>query len=394
MNNSDDKYPILMNVAARPDVVFSRGEGNWLFDKSGNAYLDFVQGWAVNSLGHCPPALVRTLTRQAKNLWNASPAFYNKPMVELAASLTSACCMDQVFFASSGAEANEGAIKLARKWAQIHKPQAFEIVTATGSFHGRTLATMSASGKPSFEMLFNPKVEGFCKVPFNDIDAMKTVIGKNTIAVMLEPIQGEAGVIPATSHYLKEVAALCKQHNTLLILDEIQTGIGRTGKFLAAEGYGVSPDILTLGKGLGGGAPLSALLAKKHCCCFVPGDQGGTFSGNPLLTAVGMEVLNTVNTGGFLTEVKTMSCYFQGLLKSLFGIESVRGEGLLLAVNFPQGGANKFVERAFEKRVLINAPNDYCVRFMPALNVSKQAIDELYVTLQTLLELSNKSLFK
>lgn len=226
-SSSNNDYPYLMAVSNKPQLIFNRGQGDYLFDTTNTRYLDFIQGWAVNCLGHCPPVLVDRLSSQAGSLWNPSPAYYNKPLLDLAKALTDVCGMDQVYFSNSGAEANEGAIKLARKWAELNKPGASQIITANDSFHGRTLATMSASGKACFEHLFNPKVAGFLKVPFNDIDAMKAAISKDVIAVMLEPIQGEAGVIPATDSYLKTVESLCKENNILLILDEIQTEIGR-----------------------------------------------------------------------------------------------------------------------------------------------------------------------
>jgi acetylornithine/N-succinyldiaminopimelate aminotransferase len=229
MNIATHAFDALMNITARPPVVFVRGEGSYLWDHQGNRYLDFVQGWAVNSLGHSPPALVEALSSQAAVLLTPSPAFYNDQSLMLAKALTEQSCFDQVFFTNSGAEANEGAIKLARKYGALHKQGAFEIITFDGGFHGRTLATMSASGKPAFDALFEPKVPGFRRAQLNDLESVKALINANTIAVMLEPIQGEAGVWPATNAFLRELRALTEQHGLLLILDEIQTGIGRTG---------------------------------------------------------------------------------------------------------------------------------------------------------------------
>ncbi len=381
---SNHQYPFIMAVADRPDAVFVKGKGDWIFDQHGKKYLDFVQGWAVNCLGHCPDILVDILCSQARTLWNSSPAFYNQPMLDLAGSLATACEMDQVFFSSSGAEANEGAIKLARKWAQINKPNATQIITTHGSFHGRTLATMSASGKPAFEPLFNPKLPGFKKVPFDDIDAMTAALDEDVIAVMLEPIQGEAGVVTPSEGYLQQLERLCRQKHVLLILDEIQTGMGRTGQLVAAKTFGLNPDIITLGKGLGGGAPMSALLAKNDVCCFQPGDQGGTFSGTPLLSAVSLAVLNTINRVDFLKQVRCSSRYLADGLVTTFGTDLVRGKGLLLAVDRPAGDAVLMVEKAREKGLLINAPNDYCLRFMPALNVKEDSIDKLISILNDL----------
>jgi acetylornithine/N-succinyldiaminopimelate aminotransferase len=277
----------LMNITARPPVVFVRGEGSYLWDHQGKRYLDFVQGWAVNSLGHSPPSLVEALSKQAATLLTPSPAFYNAPSLALAKALTERSCFDEVFFTNSGAEANEGAIKLARKYGSLHKSGAFEIITFQGGFHGRTLATMSASGKKAFEPLFEPKVSGFRKATLNDLDSVKALIGPQTVAVMLEPIQGEAGVWPATLTFLQELRALTEQHGLLLILDEIQTGMGRTGKLFHYELAEIAPDIMTLGKGIGGGVPLGALLATKQASCFAHGDQGGTYNGNPLMCAAG-----------------------------------------------------------------------------------------------------------
>ena len=257
-----------------------------------------MQGWAVNALGHSPPAVAEALAAQAKLLLTPSPAFYNGPSLKLAKALVENSCFDQVFFANSGAEANEGAIKLARKYGAKYKNGAFEIITFEGGFHGRTLATMSASGKKAFEPLFEPKVSGFRKAKLNDLESVKALISDNTVAVMLEPIQGEAGVWPATDQFLQELRALTKEHGLLLIVDEIQTGMGRTGKLFHYEHAGIEPDIMTLGKGIGGGVPLAALLATKDASCFEHGDQGGTFNGNPLMCAAGLAVLEEISKAG------------------------------------------------------------------------------------------------
>jgi acetylornithine/N-succinyldiaminopimelate aminotransferase len=285
-----------------------------------------------------------------------------------------------VFFCNSGAEANEGAIKLARKWGQRQRAGAFEIVTTHGGFHGRTLATMAASGKPAFEPLFEPKVSGFRKVPLNDLGAMAAAIDERTVAVMVEPIQGEAGVIPATDDYLRGLRALTAERGVLLILDEIQTGIGRTGRLYGFEHAGVRPDILTLGKGLGGGVPLAALVASAPVSCFEPGDQGGTFNGSALMTAVGCAVLQAVNTPDFLAAVRDSGAYLAGRLRALsaeYGLGEVRGRGLLLALALGYGEAQKVVDGARERGLLINAPRPDSLRFMPALTVSRDEIDRM-----------------
>src|SRR5215475_9040696 len=294
----------VMKITTRPPVMMVEGAGSWLRDSDGRQYLDFVQGWAVNCLGHNPPVVREALAAQPAPLINCSPSFYNAPMARLATRVAATSGLDHVFFCNSGAEANEGAIKLARKWGGKHRGGAFEIVTTHGAFHGRTLATMSASGKPAFEPLFEPKVPGFVKVPLNNLDAVATAISERTAAVMLEPIQGEAGVFEATDEFLRGVRELTWARGVLLILDEIQTGVGRTGRLYGFEHAGVRPDIMTLGKALGGGVPLAALVASAEASCFEPGDQGGTFNGSPLMTAVGCAVLDTVARPEFLAAVR------------------------------------------------------------------------------------------
>ena len=276
-----------MPITVRPDLIFTKGSGSYIWDEKSNNYLDFVQGWAVNCLGHSPPVLVDAIVAQARRLINCSPAFYNQPMPELAGLIVAHSCFTWVFFANSGAEANEGAIKLARKWGQLHRCGAHEIITFEHAFHGRTLATMSASDKPGWDALYEPKVPGFPTVPLNDLAAVEAAITPDTVAVMLEPIQGEAGVFPATDEFMRDLRKLTTREGILLIVDEIQTGIGRTGRLFAYQHSGIEPDIMTLGKGLGGGVPLTALAAREEVCCFAPGDQGGTFNGNPLMTAAG-----------------------------------------------------------------------------------------------------------
>jgi acetylornithine/N-succinyldiaminopimelate aminotransferase len=378
----------LMDITQRPDFTIVEGHGSWLIDDSGKRYLDFVQGWAVNCLGHSPEIVQEALTKQAATLINCSPAFYNEPMKKLADCLTRQTGLHKVFFANSGAEANEGAIKLARKWGSKHRSGAFEIVSAKMSFHGRTLATMSASGKPQFEALFEPKVPGFVKVPFNDIEALKSAVSEKTIAVMLEPIQGEGGVIVANKDYLKFVREFTREQGILLILDEIQTGVARTGKLFAKEHYDVQPDILTLGKGLGGGVPLAALIAHRDVSCFEHGDQGGTFNGNALIAAVGLAVMEHVGKPEFLAHVESVSRHFVSKLEKLAQeckLGEVRGKGLLLALDLNRDIANDVVKGCLEKGVLINAPNARTLRFMPALNVSMSEIDECVEVLSPVL---------
>ncbi len=369
----------LMPITPRPEWVFVRGAGAYLYDHTGKRYLDWVQGWAVNCLGHAPAAVARALASQAETLINPGPAFYNAPALELAQLLTGHSGFDHVFFGSSGAEANEGAIKLARKWGQLHKNGAFEIVTFADGFHGRTLATMSASGKPGWDSLFAPQVPGFPKAVLNDLASVQRLINANTVAIMLEPIQGEAGVLPATPEFMRGLRALCDRHGLLLILDEVQTGCGRTGTLFAHEHYGIEPDIMTLGKGLGGGVPLSAMLAKRACSCFSPGDQGGTFCGNPLVCAAGVAVLRSLLAEGFLAESRQVGQQLAAGLSALsreFALGEVRGMGLLLALELGCTQGPEIVERAREAGLLLNAPRPHCLRFMPALNSTPEEIRE------------------
>ena len=381
----------LMFITKRPELIFERGEGSWLFDQQGKAYLDFIQGWAVNCLGHCPPEMIEALAAQGQQLINPSPAFYNGPMVELASLLTANSVFDRVFFANSGAEANEGAIKLARKWGRIHKGGAYEIITFDHAFHGRTLATMSASGKPGWDTLYAPQVPGFPKAELNDIASVEALISDKTIAVMLEPVQGEAGVIPAEPAFLQALRELTQAHGLLLIVDEVQTGMGRTGKLFAYEHAGITPDIMTLGKGIGGGVPLSALLAREAVCCFEPGDQGGTYNGNPLMTAVGVAVVRRLLSPGFLAEVEARGRYLSARLLELcakHGLPGERGAGLLRTLILADERSPAIVQAAQEKGLLLNGPRPNLIRFMPALTVSPAEIDQMIEILDGLLAAS------
>jgi len=321
-------------------------------------------------------------------LLTPSPAFFNGPSLELAKALTAISCFDQVFFANSGAEANEGAIKLARKYGSLHKNGAYEIISFVGGFHGRTLATMSASGKKAFEPLFEPKVTGFPKAQLNDLDSVKQLISDKTVAVMLEPIQGEAGVWPATDQFLRELRALTKEQGLLLIVDEIQTGMGRTGKLFHYEHAGIEPDIMTLGKGIGGGVPLAALLATEHASCFEHGDQGGTFNGNPLMCAAGLAVLEQVAAPDFLKSAADVGLFLESELQKLsarHGLGEVRGRGLLLALDLKLPIGASIVAQAFADGVLLNSPQPDALRFMPALNVTRAEITEMIDCLDAIL---------
>ena len=368
------------------------GAGSWLTDNNGKRYLDFLQGWAVNCLGHSNPGMIAALNEQAKKLINPSPAFYNEPMIGLSNLLTANSCFNKVFFANSGAEANEGAIKLARKWGQLNKNGAFEIITFDHSFHGRTLATMSASGKPNWDTMFAPQVPGFPKADLNDLDSVKKLVTDKTVAVMLEPVQGEGGVIPTTKEFMRELRKFTKDNNILLIADEVQAGCGRTGTLFAYQQYGIEPDIMTLGKGIGGGVPLAVLMATDAVACFVPGDQGGTYNGNPLMTAVGISVIEQLLAPGFLDSVKAKGELLKSELLKLsdeFNLEGERGEGLLRALMLGKDIGAKLVELARERSpegLLINSPRPNLLRFMPALNVSDDEIRQMSNMLRELLK--------
>lgn len=378
----------LMPITERPPIVFTRGAGSYLYDEAGLAYLDWMQGWAVNCLGHAPDVIVAALARQASTLITSSPAFHNLPAAELASLLVQHSAMDQVFLANTGAEANEGAIKLARKWGRLHKQGAFEVITFGKAFHGRTIAMMSASGKPGWDTYFPPQVPGFPKATLNDLDSVRALIGPQTVAIMLEPIQGEGGVNPASLAFMRGLRALCDEHYLLLILDEIQTGCGRTGTLFGYQQYGIEPDIMTLGKGLGGGVPISALLAKQHCCVFEHGDQGGTFCGNPLTAAVGIAVFNALIAPGFLENIELRSQQLTDGLQQIshdLDLGEVRGAGLLLALELAAPIGPQVVDAARRNGLLLNSPRPQCLRFMPALNSTEVEIrNGLRILRQTL----------
>ena len=395
MDNKTSSADSLLYITDRPALVFVEGQGSWLVDHTGKRYLDVMQGWAVNCLGHCHPSMIRALDEQARRLINPSPSFFNAPMLHLAGLLTSHSCFDRVFFANSGAEANEGAVKLARRWGSKHKGGAYEIITFNGSFHGRTLTMMSASGKPGWDALFAPQVPGFPKAIFNDIHSVEQLIGRNTVAVMIEPVQGEGGVNVATLEFMRELRALTAAHELLLVVDEVQSGCGRTGSMFAYEQAQIEPDLMTLGKGIGGGVPLAALLCRSKFDCFNRGDQGGTYNGNPLITAVGCAVVGELLAPGFLDHVTVRSEQLKvGLLKlaAEFDFPGERGSGLLRALVMDRDLGAKIVVQARELQpegLLINSPQPHLLRFMPALNISAA---EINTTLDLLREAISKVL--
>lgn len=375
----------LLKITDRPEIVMHKGDGLYLFDTEGNQYLDFIGGWAVNCLGHSPKAVSDALAEQARLLVNASPSFYNLPMLEYADLLISNCCFDRVFFASTGAEANEGAIKLARKYGAKHKNGASDIITTHNGFHGRTLTTMSATGKPQWENLFEPKTKGFIKTIFNNFESVKEAITQKTCAIMIEPIQGEGGVNVATLDYVKNLRNLCIQEKILLIFDEIQTGMGRTGKLFCYEHYGIEPDIMTLGKGIGAGFPLSALLAKEHLNIFEPGDQGGTYTAQPLAMSVGLAVLKELLNQDLIAHCEKMGDIILRKLLELsktFGVENIRGKGLLIAFDLKEMKGADLVNKCLKDKLLINSPKEKSIRLMPPLVVNENEIEEMFTILK------------
>jgi acetylornithine/N-succinyldiaminopimelate aminotransferase len=393
----------LMEITERPPMVFVRGEGSWLVDDTGKRYLDFVQGWAVNCLGHCPPAVTDTLAAQSRALITPSPAFHNEPARRLAELIVRHSNFSRVFFTNSGAEANEGAIKLARKWGRRFKEGAHEIITFDGAFHGRTLATMSASGKPGWDTMFAPQVPGFPRAAVNDLASVEALLGPRTAAVMLEPVQGESGVVPARVEFLRDLRALTRRRHCLLIVDEVQTGVGRTGRLFGYQHFARSPeeapDVMTLGKGLGGGVPLAALCATEAASVFEHGEQGGTFNGSPLMTAVGAAVLEVVLAPGFLDGVAERGRYLSarlGEMAALLGLSHERGWGLLRALDLGvdvAGAVVAYARDTLEKHegwegqgLLLNAPRPHLLRFMPALNVTEGEIDRMLAGLRLSLE--------
>lgn len=368
----------ILFTAARPELVMERGEGMYLWDTDGNKYLDFVGGWAVNSLGHSPAVLQQALAAQASELVHASPSFFNKPMLQFAKLLTDISCFDKVFFTSTGSEANESAVKLARKYGSLHKNSAYEIITVQNGFHGRTLAMMSATGKPHWQTLFEPKVPGFKHVPLNDIDALFAAVNDNTCAIMLELVQGEGGVHEASEGFLFAIRKICDIYGILLIVDEVQTGLGRTGKMFAYEHYGIEPDIMTLGKGIGGGFPLSAMLAKEALNLFDAGDQGGTYTGQPLGMAAGLAVVQEIISQELSQNAAVQGRYLLerlAALSSKYSLTNVRGKGLLAAFDLPGQFGGELVAACRELGLLVNSPQPATIRLMPPLIVTQSDID-------------------
>src|SRR5690554_5016644 len=386
----DQKY-FMPVYSGRYPVVFDYGKGCRVYGKDGKEYIDFLAGIGVNALGYSHPVLVKALKEQVEKIIHCSNLYYIEAQAELEELLISNSCCDRVFFANSGAEANEGAIKLARKYF-IDKQGQYEIITARHSFHGRTLTTAAATGQGKYKKHFEPLTPGFKTVPFNDFRYLKKVINPQTAAIMLEPVQGEGGVYPASESYLKGVRKLCDEKGILLIFDEVQCGIGRTGSLFAYELYGIEPDILTLAKALGGGVPVGAFLAKEEVAsAFEPGDHGTTFGGNPLACRAAAATLKVILENGFLERVRENSNYFIELLNQLVEeieqVKEVRGSGLMLALEFDESiSAADFTSELFNKGFLVNAVQEHTLRFLPPLIISKSEIDLLIKAIRELLK--------
>ena len=369
-----------MTTVERVPLTIVRGWGAQVWDENGRKYLDFVGGWAVNSLGHCHPVVTKAVTEQANILIQASNQFYTIPQIRLAELLVQNSCLDKVFFCNSGAEANEGAVKLARRYGQRYLDGAYEVIATIGSFHGRTLAMVAATGQAKFQQLYIPLPTGFVNVEYNNIEAIKSATTNQTCAVMVEPVQGEGGVNLPDDSYLTAIRAWCDQKGILLILDEIQTGIGRTGTLFAYEQYGVEPDIMTLAKGLASGVPIGALLAKDRVAVFTPGEHGSTFGGNPLACAAGYATVKFVIDSDIAGRAKVVGQYLidglEGLKQKFQFITDVRGCGLLVAMEFSSDIAQSLVMACLDRGLLVNRLKPNALRFMPPLIIGTEEVDE------------------
>ena len=374
------EHQYFMNTVERLPLTIVRGLKARVWDENGRRYLDFVGGWAVNSLGHCHPVVTQAVTEQANILIQTSNQFYTIPQIRLAELLVRNSCLDKVFFCNSGAEANEGAVKLARRYGQQYLDGAYEVITTVSSFHGRTLAMVAATGQVKFQQPYSPLPTGFVNVEYNNIEAIKSATTNQTCAVMIEPMQGEGGVNLPDDSYLTAIREWCDQKGILFILDEIQTGIGRTGTLFAYEQYGVEPDIMTLAKGLASGVPLGAFLAKDKASVFTPGDHGSTFGGNPLACAAGYATVKFIIDSDIAGRAKEVGQYLIDGLESLKQkyqfITDIRGRGLLVAIEFSSDIAQSLVMDCLEKGLLVNRLKPNALRFMPPLIIGNEEVDE------------------
>ncbi len=369
-----------MHTFNRVPVTLVRGEGARVWDEDGKEYLDFVAGWAVDSLGHCHPVVSEAVAEQARTLIQTSNQFYTIPQLQLAELLVQNSCLDKVFFCNSGAEANEGAVKLARRYGKLKLNGAYEVITAMNSFHGRTLAMTAATGQAKFQDPYLPLPIGFKNVEYNNIEAIKAATTEQTCAVMLEPIEAEGGVNIPDDKYLAAVRDWCDQSGILLILDEIQTGVGRTGTLFAYEQSGIVPDIMSLAKGLGSGMPIAAFLAWDKASLFAPGEHGSTFAGNPVACAAGYATLKYILANDIAGSVKRVGSYFmarlEGLKQKFPFITDVRGRGLLMAMEFSHDIAQSVLMACLDKGLLVNRLKPQMLRFMPPLIIGNGEVDE------------------
>jgi len=371
---------LFLRTFSRVPLTLVRGQGARVWDDQGKRYLDFVGGWAVDTLGHCPPVVVEALERQARTLIQVSNQFYTIPQIELAQLLVQNSCLDRVFFCNSGAEAAEGAVKLARRYGKTRLDGAYEIITTYGSFHGRTLAMTAATGQSKFQEPYEPLPSGFTNVEYNNVEAIKAATTAQTCGVMLEPIQGEGGVNVPHDSYLREVENWCRDKGILFILDEVQTGVGRTGTLFAYEQYDVEPDIMTLAKGLGSGVPIGALLAKESVSLFSPGEHGSTFGGNPLVCAAAYATVKYIIDNDTVGNVKQVGKYcltkLENLKQQFDFITDVRGRGLLIALEFSDEIAQDVVMACVNKGLLVNKVKPNAIRLMPPLIITENEVDE------------------
>ena len=379
-----------MFTVRRQPVVIARGHGTRVWDADGKEYLDFVAGWAVNNVGHSNPAMAKAIAEQASTLLQTSNQFYTIPQLHLAELLVENSCLDKVFFGNSGAEANEGAVKLARKYGKMHKDGAYEVITALSSFHGRTLNMVAATGQPHYQENYKPLPAGFVHVPFNDMEAIIEATNDKTIAVMLEPVQGEGGVNIPDDDYLKNVREWCDKNGLLLILDEVQTGFGRIGSLFGYQEYGIEPDVISLAKGLGGGVPVGAFMSKDYCMALEPGDHGSTFGGNVLACAAAYASTKYIIDNDLPAKAVQRGAYMmKGLeeIKSrLSFVTAVRGKGLLIALEFDDDISPKVVSACNEEGLLLNPVKPNAIRFMPPLTITEDEIDEGLGKLESVLQ--------
>ena len=375
--NRENKY--YMQVARRQPVVIVKGQGTIVWDEDDKEYLDFTAGWAVNNLGHCHPALVKAVQEQAQTLMQTSNQFFTVPQINLAQVLIDNSCLDRIFLSNSGAEANEGVIKLARKYGKLNRNGAYEVITALNSFHGRTLTMAAATGQPHYQEQWQPLAPGFVNVPYNDIESIKSATNDKTCAVMIEPVQGEGGVNVPDAGYLKAVRQWCDENNLVMILDEVQTGLGRLGTLFGYQKFGVEPDAITLAKGLGGGVPIGAFLAKDKFCVLAPGDHGSTYGGNALTCAGAFAVVDYIVKNNISDEVNSLSEHLKKGLELLKekhkAIEEIRGMGLLIAVQFNADISGDIVGQCNQEGLLLNPVRPNAIRIMPPLTVSYNEID-------------------